>query len=1501
MAKKKSHRPIRQAKAGSVTPAATDSASSRVPIVGIGASAGGLDALKKLFSNMPADNGLAFVLVPHLDPSHESLMVELLGKQTGMPVEEAADLMQVQSSHVYIIPPNQCLTVADGMLHLSPLPDDRVPYGTMDTFLCSLAEDRKEQAIGIVLSGTGQHGVQGLQAIGAAGGMVIAQRPDTAAYPSMPRAAVDAGVADFVLPPEEMPDALISYVQHDYVKNGTIEHTDTDTQTKQLHRILALLRTHTRYDFRSYRKKMLMRRVERRMSLSHIDAAASYIELLRKQPDERKRLVQDLLIGVTEFFREPEAFDVLAQQAFPELIQRASADVALRVWVPGCASGEEAYSVAMLLTEQFNAVGRHANLQIFATDIDEQALDRARRGIYSDNAVRNVSAERRRKFFVKSGEQQYQVSKQLRESLVFAPQNLVSDAPFSKLDLITCRNLLIYLEPDAQARAISLFHFALNPGGYLVLGPSETIGRRTDLFETVSKKWRVFRRLETAVRRPVDFPMLPTTEQQRLPAFATDVAPVGAADLDRLTERLLLRGAPAAVLINRRHEILNYHGPTRQYLENPDGPPQHDLMRLALEGLRAKLRTAVLEAVRRDVAVVVEDARVKRDGAYHSVRFTVEPLQEAKAEGLLLVTFEDRDISPPRQQRTDEPSLPRKRSVEREVTEDSTLVSQLEFELKATREDLQSTIEEQDSSNEELKAANEEVMSMNEELQSANEELESSKEELQSLNEELATVNNQLESKVEELETANSLVTNLLRSTEYATVFLDRAFQIKVFTSPAGQLFSLRSSDVGRPLSEITSRITDPDLLGDCQTVLDKLTSIEREVWTDESNHQASRDGDSPRCYLRRVLPFRTVDDRIDGVVITLMNITDRKLAEQVTHEARLYAEAIVATVREPLIVLDANLRMKSANAAFYREFQVTMDESRDRLLFELGNHQWDIPELRTLLEEMLPQDKQVNDYRVVHEFERIGRRTMLLNARKVRVVEEQPDAILLAIEDITEREQAEDALRELNEQLEQRVTDQTSEIRLLAEAISHLGEGVLITDDELDWPGPLIRFVNDAMCRISGYAAEELIGQSPGILQGEETSEETRAHIRRELEAHRSCSVELTNYRKDGTPYDAELFITPLFDAAGRRTNFVSIHRDITEQKHVGRALREREERLRAILNTASEAIVNIDRCGVITDINPATKKLFGYTEDELVGQNVRILMPSPYHDKHDGYIARYLETGKARMIGIGREVTGRHKDGSAFPIELAVSEVDHLGLFTGIIRDISVRRRLEREVLNIASAEQRRIGQDLHDDLGQQLTGLGIMADTLMTTLQREGRPDAELKLSRGLRDDLKLAVEFVRTLARGLVPVEVATDGLPVAFASLAERIQGLNQVACDFDCPDDVTFRDSNTPTHLYHIAQEALANAVRHAAPRKLRLSLRLIDQTQTGSDVTPGEVCLTIQDDGCGFDTSSSSRKTPGVGIQTMNYRAGQIGANLTIQSEPGTGTTVTCTVPLMR
>lgn len=989
-------------------PVGSEPERSGPPVTGIGASAGGLDAFKRFLAAMPPDSGIAFVLVPHLDPAHESLMVALLARHTTMPVVEAENDQPVEANHVYIIPPNKYMTIHRGVLRLTGPVERRTSQTSIDLFLRSLAEDQQERSICIILSGTGSHGTLGLRAVKEAGGMAMVQDPATAEFQRMPQSAVATGLADYVLPAEQMPDALVKFVRHAYVHHGTNVAAAPEA-ADHLTQVLALLRTRSRFDFRAYRKKMLSRRIGRRMGLNQIDSIPEYLEFLRDHPEELKQLVKDLFISVTGFFRDPEAFEQLASQVIAPLVDSKEADAVLRVWVPGCATGEEPYSIAILLQEQLAAAQKNCRVQIFATDVDEEALALARKGLYSESIAAEVSPKRLTRFFAKVDERTYQINKQVRETVTFAAQNLISDAPFTRLDLICCRNLLIYLEPDVQKKVVTLFHFALNPGGFLFLGSSETIGRQIELFETLSKQSRLFRRIGLARPDRVDFPIGATTEvcgPGRRPALAAGARPV---DFGEVTQRLLLEHfAPAAVLINRKYEIVYYFGPCGRYLEPPTGQPTHDLSRMAREGLGTKLRGAVHRALRHGASVALTGVQVKRDGGYYQVRVTVRPVQTPRAaEGLLLVTFEDE--TPAR------PSSPSRPEVQVQPGDESAL-RELEYELRATREDLQCTIEEMESSNEELKASNEEVMSMNEELQSANEELETSKEELQSLNEELTTVNNQLHEKIQELETAHNDMTNLFNCTDIATLFLDRSFRIKRFTPATTRLFSLIASDLGRPLGDIAKRFTDDDLLRDAGQLLDDLTPCEKDVRTEDG-----------RWYARRIVPYRTLDNRIDGVVITFLDITERKNAADIINEARLYSEGVVETIRGPLVVLDGKLRVQSCNPAFYETFQVGERETVGCLLYEIGNHEWDIPELRRLLEDILPHQSQVTDYMVTHKFRDLGTRTMALNARVITRQGGRENQILLAIDDVTDRIRAENELKTVNAERDQRVADRTA------------------------------------------------------------------------------------------------------------------------------------------------------------------------------------------------------------------------------------------------------------------------------------------------------------------------------------------------------------------------------------------------------------------------------------------------------------------------------------------
>jgi two-component system CheB/CheR fusion protein len=1004
-------------------------AAKTFPVVGVGASAGGLESFKRLFSTMPGDCGMAFVLIQHLDPTRESLTAELVGTYTPMRVVQAKQGMPIEPNHVYVIPPNRYLTIRDSTLRLTAPSAPRSLRMAVDFFFRSLAADRGESAIGIVLSGTGTDGTLGLREIKAAGGMTMVQDPLTAPHDGMPRSAIATGCADYVAPAENMADSLIAYTRHVPIVESGAKEPEGDA-SESLARTVALLYASTKFDFTGYKKGTLRRRIQRRMSLRHITERSEYLELLRNDPAEAAALFKDLLLKVTSFFRDPAAWQALRERVVRPLVAAKGPDSTVRAWVPACATGEEAYSLAMELLEELQAVRSSCRLQVFASDVDTEALETARAGVYPESIAVDVTPERLTRFFTKS-DHRYQVSKELRDVVVFARQNLVADPPFSKLDVITCRNLLIYLEQTAQDRLLTLLHFALEDGGYLFLGSAEGLGREEDLFQVISKKWRIYRRVGPTRHEKVQFPVVPVPV---VPAVS--IGPPTQQRVDRLPalvqQLLLKRYAPASVIINRSGEIAYYQGQTSEYFTQPTGPPVRNVIATAREGLRAHLRGAIQECLRSGQRVVRSGVRARRDNSKPKVTITVEPLDASdNMAGMWLVSFED-------QSDTASSASDAAHTAGDSLVDETGLVGELEYELTTTKTELQQTIED-------LRASNEELMSVNEELQSSNEELETSKEELQSLNEELATSNTALGSKIGELEDANNDLDNLLTSTSIATLFLDTRLCIRRFTPAAATLFSLIPSDVGRPIADVVQRFTDPALLTDAAAVLSRPIARKAEV-----------QGEDGRSYVRQVLPYRRHDGQIEGVVITLSDV-----AAEALHEARLYAETIVDTMRDPLLVLDAELRVVSANRAFFAEFHVPEQSTIGRLLYELGDGEWDIQELRTLLTGVLARKRVLNGFEMAHEFRTLGRRVLLLNARALVRGGGRPNLILLAIEDLTDYRRLQDTLRETEtlKLVEERVRQRQSQ---LAHALRVSTVGALASGLAHEINQPLSTIAND-------------------------------------------------------------------------------------------------------------------------------------------------------------------------------------------------------------------------------------------------------------------------------------------------------------------------------------------------------------------------------------------------------------------------------------------------------
>ncbi|HWB14611.1 MAG TPA: chemotaxis protein CheB [Pirellulales bacterium] len=1292
----------------------------RVRVVGIGASAGGLEAMIRVLEAMPPDTGMAFVVISHLDPEHKSALGEILSKVSSMPVCEATHGIAVEPNHVYVMPPNRDMVISHGLLRLTPRVPTHLPQMPIDTFFRSLARECASSAIGVVLSGTGTDGTLGLRGIREAGGLAFAQ-DETAKFNGMPQSAVAAGVVDVVLPPGTIAAELIRISRQPLAVH--IEEPSQPAgapEEETFLRILQLLSDTTGVDLVHYKHSTLRRRIERRMLLKRLDTLEQYLQCLLDDAAERKRLLEEVLILVSGFFRDPEAFDALKESVLPGMMAKRSPKTPFRVWVPGCATGEEVYSIAISLLEYLDAQRLTVPLKILATDISERAIQVARAAAYSEGIATEVSAQRLERFFRKT-DRGYEVNKSVRDLCIFARHDVTKDPPFSQLDLVTCRNVLIYLGPLLQNRVLPILHYSLNPGGVLMLGSSETVGRYTELFEVIDKKHKFYQRTSTPSRLTFEY-----TPRSPLPGPAIREGEVrhdqGLPDIYREADRVVLAHyAPNGVLVDENFRVLQYRGDTGAYLKPPPGAPSTELLLMVREGLLGDLHETLHRAWRDNMPARKEGGRVKTNDHFTEIDLEVIPIIDAvTAVRCFVVLFAERAAAAVRRSRLP-PPLEEESEKDHEIT-------RLNQDLGSTRAYLQSVIEQKESANEELRAASEEVISANEELQSTNEELTTAKEELQATNEELTTVNDELQSRIRTTNDLADDLANLIETTRIPIVVLGSDLCIRRFTPAAQTMINLRPGDVGRPLSELKTKINIPDLEPLVHDVIDTLEIKQCEV--------PDASGAWYKLYIR---PYKTLDQKIGGVVLMLIDIDVLKRREQEIQESRDYALSIVETVREPLLVLDGTLRVRTCNRAFYAGFHVSPPETEGRLIYELGNGQWNIPRLRTLLEEILPQNSHFENFEVEHDFPGLGLRTMLLNAHRLLEGESKKEQlILLAIEDITARKRAE-------------------------------------------------------------------------------------------------------------------------------------------------RLQEETEDRLRTMVDTAVDAIITINERGAINSINAATERMFGYLAGELIGQNVKMLMPPPYRDEHDGYLSRYRETGGRHIIGIGREIHGRRKDGSVFPADLAVSEFEDQGrrMFTGVLRDLTARKALEQEVAEVAAMEQQRIGQELHDTSAQELTALGLLADSLAGTTKEKS--PAESAIATKIAEGLKRVLGQVRAISRGLIRVEVDAEGLMAALTELATQTAQQTGINCVFDCNEPVHLANNHTATQLYSIAREAVINTLKHAQARNITISL-------SGD----GEfVRMQVRDDGVGFPPPSIDAK--GLGLKIMRYRARLINAHLSFDEAEPTGTVVTC------
>lgn len=956
------------------------------PVVGIGASAGGLEAFTQILSHLPIDTGMGFVFVQHLDPNQPSLLGEILARTTPMPVHEVEDGMAIAPNQVYVIPYNTTMTLEANRLRLLPRNQGRHMTMAIDIFFHSLAEARGSQAIAVVLSGGNNDGTLGLEAIKAAGGITFAQIGASAEVDSMPNSAIATGQVDFMLTPEAIAAELVNISRHPFLTTPTPEGIEQAFVHNQdsLSSIFDLLHSAFGLDFTHYKHTTIQRRILRRMSLHHLETLVDYLRYLEENPTEVRALYQEILIHVTSFFRDVGAFAALKRDVFPALLRERSPEMPIRIWVAGCATGEEAYSIAISLLEFLAHHPRPPQIQIFATDVSELSIEKARMGVYLPSQVSNVSPERLQHFFVPSNGS-YQIKKTVRECCVFARQNLISDPPFSRMDLISCRNVLIYLGASLQKKILPVFHYGLKPNGFLMLGSSETVGDFSNLFHLIDQKTKIYLKQASslslltelnAFNQPAETPPLPSPREGHL----------NEGNLFTIANQIVLNTyAPVGVLVNTNLDIVQFRGQTGAYLEPSPGQASLNVLSLIKEELRLDLRTLLYQVKKDKKAVCKEGIKLKDRDRTWQVKIDVIPIQvNTTNDDYFLILFGEKIFSTEAKKAITVRSSPSPKKQSQEQSE----ILRLEKELDITKVHLQSIIEEQQATNQDLRAANEEILSSNEELQSTNEELQTAKEEIQATNEELSTINDELYRRNAETVQVSNDFQNLLSSINIPILMLEADLRIRRFTPTAATLFNLIPTDIGRPLGDIKHKLKMSDLEAQILEVINTLNLKTQEV-QDQDGH----------WYDLRIRPYRTLDNRIDGAVMVLVEIDALKRSTEQLREANDYANAIVQTLREPLIVLNADLYVVTANQRFYDTFKVSPQETEKKLIFDLGNQQWNIPQLRSLLEDILPYNTEINDFQVEHEFEQIGQKVMLLNARRMTL--HNGDAlILLAIED---------------------------------------------------------------------------------------------------------------------------------------------------------------------------------------------------------------------------------------------------------------------------------------------------------------------------------------------------------------------------------------------------------------------------------------------------------------------------------------------------------------------
>ncbi len=1329
-------------------------------IVGIGASAGGIAALKTFFEHVPAHSGCAYVVILHLSPDFESKLAEILQRTAAIPVEQVRDeKVRVEPNRVYVIPPNRHLQMVDGHLQCLPVTSYEERRAPVDIFFRTLAESHDGRAVAVILSGTGPNGSMGVKRVKEKGGIILVQDPQEAEYGDMPRASIETELVDFVLPVAEIPEHIGAYKRH--VGTLPVPETDEEIRTRAeldeaaMRTIFTQLRTKTGHDFSSYKRATILRRISRRMAVRESRDIQDYAELMKRIPDEATILLKDLLISVTNFFRDKAAFRTLEREVVPRILEGKGGDDTVRIWVAGCATGEEAYSLAMLFDEKIATMPAPPAFQIFASDIDDEAIAAARAGLYSNSDVADVSPERLRRHFSKEGDL-FRIRRELRETILFTRHNVLRDPPFSHLHLATCRNLLIYLARTAQARVLQTAHFALEPGGYLFLGSSESVDGTGDLYVPLHREHGIYQSRAVQPKLPPPALIVPAPyrnarangrpEREDAPTekvptglspapFTASGATMEKLSLTALHLQLLEHYAPPSVLVNSDHDIVHLSERAGTYLRIAGGEPSYNLLKAVAEELRAELRAALFTAAQGDDAVRTGAVRLAGDEAPHAVVMTVRPVTAPgnAARGFFLVIFEREEAleSAPTVLSSGGPEAVTRR---------------LEEEISTLRARIRSTTEQYEVQTEELRASNEELQAINEELRSAAEELETGKEEIQSVNEELLTVNQELKVKVEELAQGANDIQNLMAATDIGAVFLDRALHVTFFTPAAREIFNLRAADLGRPLSDITHHLRETDLTEAAEAVMERLHTEEREV------HTAKGD-----TFLMRILPYRTTDDRINGVVVTFVNITRRDTAERALREAHAHIEqqarifdTTLSSISDFAYTFDRDGRFIYANRPLTDLLGMSAEEIVGKNFHELPYPDDLATQLQAQIARVIETGDVVRDETpFINPEGRPGYYEYIFTP--VRGADGRVERVAGSTRDVTERKAVEEALRKSE--------DRT---RTLSDAVPQ----IIWTNE----PGGTANYFNRRWYEYSGLTVEESIGLGWQAIVHPDDEPASVDRWQRALDAEEVFETEYRLRRHDGA---YRWFIgrnVPLKDERGKVTGWFGTATDIHRLKEVEEDLGQSRERLRVTMESATDyAIITQDVEGRIEAWSKGAERIFGWTEEEVLGK-VGDFIFTP-EDRAGGAPER--ERQKARDEGRAEDERWHMRcDGSRFYMSGVMAPI-HDGVLTGYVkvaRDMTEQR---------AAAEAlREMSERLQ--LAAATTGFGIHDVDLRTGTDYWS---AELKAMHGLRADAELSFEQARSFIhpddreRVRTAMAAATD--PAGTGEFEEEFRALRQ--------------------------------------------------------------------------------------------------------------------------